>query len=92
MGADGTILIWRSKDVDREWPDAKTLFDCIPYHYRDAIDGVYYDHVYDGNNGMPLEWDNPNDWYCSDPELRARLTVFMEWLHNHVLTRWEIWT
>ena len=62
MGADGHIHIWRSSVVRATWPDADELFDCLPSHYRHALDGVEYDHCYFGDN-LYQSYTDPDDWY-----------------------------
>lgn len=91
MGADGHIQIWRDDVVRAAWPDCDALFDCLPTHYADELDGVKYHHVYRGDS-YATEWDDPGEWYDSSGEVdTARLQEFVDWL-NARSTDWEVWT
>lgn len=91
MGADGNIIIWNSKKVRQEWPDADEMFSRMPSYYKDMLDGVEYDHCYWGDN-LYESWDDCNDWYpkCTAEE-KDRIKKFTSWLWQNG-TEWEVWT
>lgn len=94
MGADGHIKIWRDDEAREAFPDCDELFECLPTHYVDNLDGVKYHHCYWGDN-LWVQWDEVGDWYLfgekDTEENRARLKEFCEWLHRNG-THWEVWT
>lgn len=89
MGADGHIKIWRADEVKRVWPDAASLFSCMPTAYIHILDGVEYYHVYWGDNLSCAPFDF-EDCYSNDVE-PMRLKAFLKWM-DECGTEWEVWT
>ena len=89
MGADGSITIWRDKDVREVWPDCDELFACLPTHYKDTLDGTEYHHCFIGDCPS-INW--LNDYYMRANVSEERLLKFIDWLEDNEAACWEVWT
>ena len=91
MGADGHIRIWRDDEARAAFPDCDRLFNVLPTHYVDTLDGVKYHHCYVGDN-LCVYWNEIGDCYVGFGGVtKEELEPFIGWLKRHGES-WEVWT